>query len=97
MDKQGIIVKAESLGSLEALLFLLKNENIQVIKADIGSIGKSDIVSGKANLDINPLDAVILGFNVELEEGLEKGNVKIITNNVIILKLLTNISGMCYS
>ena len=83
MDKQGIIVKAESLGSLEALLFLLKNENIQVIKADIGTIGKSDVVSGKANLDINPLDAVILGFNVELEEGLEKGNVKIITNNVI--------------
>jgi len=82
-DKQGIIIKAESLGSLEALIFLLKQENVQIIKANIGQIGKSDIVSAKANLDINPLDAVILGFNVELEEDVEKGNVKILTNNVI--------------
>jgi len=82
-DKQGIIIKAESLGSLEALIFLLKHENIQIIKTGIGPIGKSDAVSAKANLDANPLDAVILGFNVELEEGVEKGNVKIITNTVI--------------
>src|SRR3989344_2401938 len=82
-DKQGIIIKAESLGSLEAVSFLLKQENIQIIKSDIGPIGKSDVVSAKANLDINPLDAIILGFNVELEEGIERGNVKILTNNVI--------------
>lgn len=82
-DKQGIVIKAESLGSLEALMFLLKQANVQVIKADIGPIGKSDMVSAKANLDINPLDAVILGFNVEVEEGVEKGSVKVITNNVV--------------
>lgn len=82
-DKQGIIIKAESLGSLEALIFLLKQENIQVLKSDIGPIGKSDIVSAKANLEINALDAVILGFNVELEEDVEVGNVKIIKNEVI--------------
>jgi len=82
-DKQGIIVKADSLGSLEALIYLLKKENIQIIKADIGQIGNFDIVSGKANLDINPLDAIILGFNVGVEEGLERGNVKIITHEVI--------------
>lgn len=82
-DKQGIIAKAESLGSLEALIFLLKQENIQITKAGIGPIGKSDVVSAKANLDINPLDAVILGFNVELEEDVEPGNTKILTNKVI--------------
>lgn len=82
-DKQGIIIKADSLGSLEALIFLLRQENIQILKADIGPIGKSDVVSAKANLDINPLDAVIVGFNVELEEGVEKGNVKILTNDVV--------------
>ncbi len=82
-DKQGIIIKADSLGSLEALIFLLKQENIRIIKADIGPIGKSDVVSAKANLDINPLDAVIVGFNVELEEGVEAGNIKIITNEVV--------------
>ncbi|MEM4259282.1 MAG: translation initiation factor IF-2 [Candidatus Pacearchaeota archaeon] len=82
-DKQGIVIKAESLGSLEALIYLLKQANIQIIKADIGLIGKSDIISAKANFDINPLDAVIVGFNVGVEEGVEAGNVKIITNDVI--------------
>ena len=68
LDKKGIIVKADSLGSLEALMTLLKQEGIQIIKAGIGPIGKSDMVSAKTNLEINPLDAIILGFNVNLEE-----------------------------
>ena len=83
IDKQGIIVKADSLGSLEALITLLKQDNIQIIKAGIGSIGKSDIVSAKANLEINPLDAIILGFNVGLEEGVEAGGIKVLTNDVV--------------
>ena len=82
-DKQGIIIKADSLGSLEALVYLLKKENIQIIKSDIGQIGKSDIVSAKANLEINPLDAIILGFNVGVEDGVDRGNVKILTHEVI--------------
>jgi translation initiation factor 5B len=83
LDKQGIIIKADSLGSLEALMILLKQENIQILKAGIGPINKTDIISGKANLEINPLDAIILGFNVEKEQELEVGNVKLITNQVV--------------
>jgi len=82
-DKQGIIIKADSLGSLEALIYLLKKENIQIIKAGIGQIGKSDIVSAKANLEINPLDSIILGFNVGVEDGVEVGNIKVLTHEVI--------------
>ncbi len=92
LDKQGIVIKAESLGSLEALIFMLKQANIPVIRADIGSIGKTDLVAAKANLEINPLDAVILGFNVELEEDLEVGNVKILTNTVIF-KLIEDLEA----
>lgn len=83
LDKQGIIAKADSLGSLEALLFLLRQENVQVVKAEIGPINKKDIISAKTNLEINLLDAIIVGFNVEKEEGLEAGNIKILTENVI--------------
>jgi len=83
LDKQGLIIRADSLGSLEALITLLRNEHIQILKAGIGAIGKTDLISAKANLDINPLDAVILGFNVKLEEGLEKGNVNVLTNNIV--------------
>ena len=83
LNKQGIIIKADSLGSLEALFYLLKQENIQVLKAGIGKIGKGDVVAAKASLDINPLDAVIVGFNTLLEEDVEPGNVKILSNEVV--------------
>lgn len=89
LDKQGIIAKADSLGSLEALLFLLKQNNIQVLKAGIGSITKTDIISAKANIKINELNAVILGFNTPIDEEanlllkLEKEKIKVLTNDVI--------------
>jgi translation initiation factor 5B len=83
-DKQGIIVKADSLGSLEALITLLKQENVSIIKAGIGPIGKSDMVSAKTNLEINPLDAIILGFNVSLEEDVAIAkDVKVLMNEVV--------------
>lgn len=82
-DKEGIIAKAESLGSLEALLTLLKQKNIRVLKAGIGPISKADIIEAKANLEISPLNAVIAGFNVGLEEELNSGGIKIILNSVI--------------
>ncbi len=82
-DKQGIIIKADSLGSLEALITLLKQANIQILKAGIGPISKSDTISAKANLDINPLDAVIVGFNTTVEEEIESSGIKILTNDVV--------------
>ncbi len=84
-EKQGIIAKADSLGSLEALLTLLKEKRIKVVKAKIGNINKTDIISAKANKEINELDAVIVGFNVSVEEDAKEiqGNIKIITNDVI--------------
>jgi translation initiation factor 5B len=91
-QKQGIIAKADSLGSLEALLVLLKENNIPVVKAGIGTVNKTDLISAKANLDINELDAVIVGFNVKADEEVKeiKGNIKIITDDVIY-KLIENL------
>ena len=84
-DKQGIIVKADSLGSLEALIIMLKQENIPVVKAGIGSINKNDLISAKANLELNEIDAIIVGFNVEVDEEAKEiaGNTTILTNEVI--------------
>ena len=42
-DKRGIVIKADSLGSLEALVKMLKEKNIAVKKASIGYISKKDI------------------------------------------------------
>ncbi|MBS3081840.1 translation initiation factor IF-2 [Candidatus Pacearchaeota archaeon] len=82
-DKEGIIVKADSLGSLEAMLTLLKQANIPVVRAGIGPINKGDIGAGKANLELNPLNAIILGFNVEEETDIKSKDVKVITNQVV--------------
>ena len=82
-DNEGIIIKAESLGSLEALLVLLKQENISVLKAGIGNINKQDISQAKSNIE-NPENVVILGFNVKLdEEAQEKKDVKILVDDVV--------------
>ena len=83
LDKQGIIIKADSLGSLEALITMLKQEKIQIFKTGIGPINKSDITSAKANLENYPLDAIIVGFNVKMEDSVERGHVKILINDVI--------------
>lgn len=77
-DKSGIIIKAESLGSLEALIFLLKEKNIKIKRASIGEISKKDIIDALS--DKNELNHVILGFNVNKVENAE---VKVITDNVI--------------
>jgi translation initiation factor 5B len=94
-EKKGIIAKADSLGSLEALLVLLKQSSIPVLKAGIGNINKTDFASAKANLEINELDAIILGFNVSINEDaseLLKGNkeIKVLTEEVIY-KLIDNL------
>ena len=50
---------------------LLKQSHVRVLKAGIGPISKTDLIQAGANLEINPLDAIILGFNNEIEKDLE--------------------------
>jgi translation initiation factor 5B len=95
--KNGIIAKADSLGSLEALLFLLENKKIPVVKVGIGNINKADVISAKANIEINELDAIIVGFNVSIEEDAKElikdqgKKIKIITEEVVY-KLIENLT-----
>lgn len=98
LDSEGIIIKAESLGSLEALMLLLREENIHIEKAGIGSINKSDIISAQANLEKDPLNAIILGFNVEEDEEAKEllksaDKVKILKDDVIY-KLIENLGKL---
>src|SRR3989344_3185066 len=90
-DKQGIIIKADSLGSLEALLLMLRQNRIKVLKASIGNINKQDIALAKTNLNENPVNAVILGFNVKIDEEVTQDTeIKIITDE-IVYKLIENL------
>ena len=84
-QKQGIVAKADSLGSLEALLLMLKENNISVLRAGIGNINKKDVICAKANLEINELDAIVIGFNVEIDAEAKdiQRNIKIFREEVI--------------
>jgi len=83
-DKEGIVIKADSLGSLEAVIKLLKEKNIPVKKASIGNISKKDISDASINYEKNPLNSAILGFNVQLMLDVKvPKNVKVLTNNII--------------
>ncbi|MBR9677181.1 translation initiation factor IF-2 [Candidatus Woesearchaeota archaeon] len=86
-DTKGIIVKADSLGSLEALITLLKDKNIDIRKASVGNITKKDFIDAQSNYEDDPLIAVILGFNVvpnlEVESMLSGEKAVVLTNKVI--------------
>ncbi len=79
VDNDGIVVKADSLGSLEALVNLLRENSIKIKVASIGDISKKDIAEASAELE--PLNKVIVGFNVK--SLVETKEVKIITADII--------------
>jgi len=78
-EHEGVVLKADTLGSLEALIGLLKKEDIHIKKASIGNITKKDLA--EASSENIPENKVILGFNVKVLE--EDSHVKTITNGVI--------------
>tara|TARA_Y100000310_G_scaffold85507_1_gene82343 strand:- start:17629 stop:19323 length:1695 start_codon:yes stop_codon:yes gene_type:complete len=78
-DKEGVIVKADSLGSLEALISLLKENKIPIKRASLGNVNKSDLA--EATAEENPIYKTILAFNVRTE--IETKKTKIILHDVI--------------
>jgi len=86
-DKEGIIVKADTLGSLEVLVKMLKDRNIPIKKADIGDINKEDINIALSMKEKYPQYSVIVGFNIGInkndEEYVRSSNINLIISNVI--------------
>ncbi len=84
-DNVGVIIRADTIGSLEALVNELKSQEIPIRKADVGNISRRDIIEAKALED--PLYSVILGFNVDILpdalDELQKSDVKLFMSSVI--------------
>jgi len=84
-ESNGILIKADTIGSLEALVNELKKENIPIRKADIGDVSKRDVAEIKTIKD--PLFLAILGFEVDVlpdaREELMGSDIKLFVNNVI--------------
>jgi len=86
-ESDGVVVKADTLGSLEALVTALRRENIPIRLGDVGPVSKNDVIEASVVKKSKPEYGVILVFNTkvlpEAEEIAAKEGVKIFVNNVI--------------
>ncbi|MFW9998832.1 MAG: translation initiation factor IF-2 [Candidatus Hermodarchaeota archaeon] len=86
-DKAGVVLKADTLGSLEALENHFTKNGVKISVADVGPIKKEDIINANIVKQLDPYSATVLGFNVpilpEANEQAINDNIRIFTNNVI--------------
>jgi translation initiation factor 5B len=86
-DTHGIVLKCDTIGSLEAITDLLKKANVPVRLADIGNITRRDVVEAAAVKENDRYLGVVLGFSVRVLEDAEKEsqdrNVKIFNEQII--------------
>ena len=68
----GVILKCDTIGSLEAIVDLLKKANVPIRIADIGNITRRDIVEAAAVKENDRYLGVMLGFNVKVLEDAQK-------------------------
>jgi translation initiation factor 5B len=66
IEVEGIVLKADTLGSLEAIAEILKQNKVQVRIADVGDVSKRDVVEASVVKEHEPLYGVILAFNVKI-------------------------------
>ncbi len=86
-DQTGIILKADALGSLEALTTSLAASKIPVRLADIGDISRRDIVEAEAVRAKDRYLGVVIGFNTKLlpdaEEEVRISNIPTFRGDII--------------
>jgi len=86
-DELGIVVKADTLGSLEALVNLLKDMDVPIRAANIGDVSRRDVVDASISKKEEPLYGVIIAFNVKILpsafEEIKAQEIKLFSANVI--------------
>jgi len=89
----GVILRCDTIGSLEAIIDMLKKENISIQSADIGHITRRDVLAAHAVKDKDRYLGVILGFNVKVLDDAKKeaGERQVhIFNEKVIYNLVRN-------
>jgi translation initiation factor 5B len=81
-DDHGIVVKADSLGSLEAVVKLFREQGIPIKKASVGPVTKKDCVDAEANIEHDHLECALIGFNVPMLSQ-PASHVKVIMGDII--------------
>ena len=81
-DNTGVIIRADTLGSLEALVKMLRDKGVSIRKADIGEVTRQDI------MEIRSLPKpMMFVFNTKVQEDIAKmasdNKVKIFSSDII--------------
>jgi len=71
-DKEGVVAKADTFGTLESMVLYLKQMGIPVRVADIGNVSRRDVVEAHLAKRRNPAYGAILAFNVKVPPDVEK-------------------------
>jgi translation initiation factor 5B len=84
-EEEGVVVKADTLGSLEAMANALREAEVPILRAEVGDVAPRDVaVASTANEEKH---RVILGFNVDVlsnaETELDESEVKLFEDDVI--------------
>ena len=86
-ERSGIVLKTDTLGSLEAVTEALSRHGVQIRLADIGDVSKRDVVEAEATSQEDRLLATVLAFNVKIlpdaEEEAKVGGIPIFRSDII--------------
>ena len=86
-DSNGVILRCDTIGSIEAIMDLLKKANVNIRSADIGHITRRDVIEASAVREKDRYLGVVLGFNVKVLDDAQREsqerNVKIFNEQII--------------
>lgn len=86
-DKEGVIVRADTFGTLESIVLFLRQQGVPVRKADVGPPTHKDIVEATLSRRKDPTYGVVLAFNVKIPPEVEKEamstQVKIVRGDIL--------------
>ena len=86
-ETDGIILKCDTIGSLEAILEMLRRSQVPIAKADIGPVNRRDVIEAKAIKEKDRHLGVVLSFNVKVlpdaKEESEDSHIKVFADKVI--------------
>ena len=86
-EGEGIVLKSDTLGSLEAIAEILKKNNVQIRIADVGDVSKRDVIEASVVKSRDPLHGVVLAFGVKIlpdaEEEAANNKIKVFKEQII--------------
>ena len=86
-ETNGVILKCDAIGSLEAITEMLRRQQIPISKADIGPVTRRDILEAMAIKENDRHLGVILAFNVKVlqdaETEADNNHIKVFTDKII--------------